>query len=141
MQVKKRNGNVVAFDREFILRAVTLAAAAAGEHDEAAAQQVAARAEQMLAGRGEEIVEIEKIQDAVEEALFELGRFKTAKAYILYRVDKDKNRGRATWKEGLLSREFLSAYKHSAAPMGELGSFVYSRTYSRYMPEQGRREF
>ena len=33
MQVRKRNGNIVDYDREFIVRAVTLAAAAAGEHD------------------------------------------------------------------------------------------------------------
>ena len=30
MQVRKRNGNIVDYDREFIVRAVTLAAAAAG---------------------------------------------------------------------------------------------------------------
>ena len=29
MQVRKRNGNIVDYDREFIVRAVTLAAAAA----------------------------------------------------------------------------------------------------------------
>ena len=42
---------------------------------------------------------------------------------------------------GLLTREFLSPYKHAASPMGELGSFVYSRTYSRYIPALNRREF
>ena len=31
MNVRKRNGAVVAFDREFIRRAISLAAAAAGE--------------------------------------------------------------------------------------------------------------
>ena len=86
-------------------------------------------------------MDIEAIQDAVEEALFEQGRFKTAKAYILYRMEKEKTRGVADWKEGLLSREFLSKYKHAPSPMGELGSFVYSRTYSRYIPQLNRREF
>ena len=32
MQVKKRNGSIVPFDSEFIVRAISLAAAAAGEH-------------------------------------------------------------------------------------------------------------
>ena len=86
-------------------------------------------------------MDIETIQDAVEESLFEQDHFPTAKAYILYRVDKEKTRGRVEWKEGLLTREFLSPYKHAPNPMGELGSFVYSRTYSRYIPALNRREF
>ncbi len=139
MQVRKRNGAIVPYDPSFILRAVTLAAAAAGEHDDSAAQCVADSVEEKLLHRNEAIVDIETIQDAAEEALFEHGRFKTAKAYILYRMDKARIRGQ--WKEGLLSREFLSKYKHAPSPMGELGSFVYSRTYSRYLPELGRREF
>lgn len=141
MQVRKRNGNIVNYDREFIVRAVTLAAAAAGEHGDEAVQRAVDGVEEKLAQRSEEIVDIETIQDAVEEALFEQGRFKTAKAYILYRMDKEKTRGVADWKDGLLRREFLSKYKHAPNPMGELGSFVYSRTYSRYIPELNRREF
>ena len=141
MQVRKRNGNIVDYDREFIVRAVTLAAAAAGEHGDEAVQRVVDDVEAKLAQSGVEIVDIEAIQDAVEEALFEQGRFKTAKAYILYRMEKEKTRGVADWKEGLLSREFLSKYKHAPSPMGELGSFVYSRTYSRYIPQLNRREF
>ena len=141
MQVRKRNGKIVAFDNGFILRAVTLAAAAAGEHDDAAAHRVTDAVEQKLRTRGEETVDIETIQDTVEETLFEQGRFPTAKAYILYRMDKDKTRNRTDWQEGLLSREFLSGYKHAPSPMGELGSFVYSRTYSRFVPELNRREF
>lgn len=141
MQVRKRNGNIVDYDREFIVRAVTLAAAAAGEHGDEAVQRVVDDVEAKLVRSGAEIVDIESIQDAVEEALFEQGRFKTAKAYILYRMEKEKTRGVADWKEGLLSREFLSKYKHAPSPMGELGSFVYSRTYSRYIPQLNRREF
>ncbi|MCI6289774.1 MAG: ATP cone domain-containing protein, partial [Clostridiales bacterium] len=141
MQVRKRNGKIVEYDREFIVRAVTLAAAAAGEHGDEAVRRVVDDVEAKLTQSGAEIVDIEAIQDAVEEALFEQGRFKTAKAYILYRMDKEKTRGVADWKEGLLSREFLSKYKHAPSPMGELGSFVYSRTYSRYIPQLNRREF
>ena len=141
MQVRKRNGKVVAFDKAFIFQAITLASAAAGEHDEAAVRRVTDMVEEKLLARQEEIVDIETIQDTVEESLFEQGRFPTAKAYILYRMDKGKNRNRAGWKEGLLTRDFLSQYKHAPNPMGELGSFVYSRTYSRFVPELNRREF
>ena len=141
MKVRKRSGAIVPFDKEFIRRAVGLAAAAAGEHDDDMATAAADAVEAKLLQDGADLVEIEQIQDLVEQTLFELHRFATAKAYILYRLEKDKMRGREEWKEGLLSREFLSPYKHAPSPMQQLGSFVYSRTYSRYLPRQGRREF
>ena len=120
MQVRKRNGNIVDYDREFIVRAVTLAAAAAGEHD-MDVEAVVSGVEKALAKRNERVVDIETIQDAVEESLFEQDHFPTAKAYILYRVDKEKTRGRVEWKEGLLTREFLSPYKHAAQSHGRAG--------------------
>lgn len=40
----------------------------------------------------------------------------------------------------LLTEEFLSRYPDYPAHMTPLGQFVYLRTYSRYLPELGRRE-
>lgn len=40
----------------------------------------------------------------------------------------------------LLTKSFLSKFDHAPAHMNELGAFVYYRTYSRYLPEEGRRE-
>ena len=37
-------------------------------------------------------------------------------------------------------RDFLCRYKHTPSPLGQLGSFVYTRTYSRYLPDHKRRE-
>ena len=141
MNVRKRSGKVVPFDAEFIRRAVTLAAAAAGEHDPLTADRVTELVAERLQQTGKEILDIERIQDAVEETLFEQQCYRTAKAYILYRVQKEKERSSEDWKEGILSREFLSPYKHAPNPMEQLGAFVYTRTYSRYLPQQGRREF
>lgn len=141
MNVRKRSGTIVPFDKEFIVRAISLAAAAAGEHGEEAAVQAADAVEARLRQNAEGIVDIEHIQDTVEEVLFEQQRFRTAKAYILYRIEKEKTRDSEDWREGLLSKEFLSPYKHAPNPMEQLGSFVYSRTYSRYLPGRGRREF
>ncbi len=141
VNVRKRNGKVVAFDGEFIARAVELAAAAAGEHDEEIARLVARDVEARLDKAGEPTADIEAIQDMVEQVLFEQQRFRTAKAYIRYRMEKEKVRGKEQWQEGLLSKEFLSPYKHAPGPMDQLGSFVYSRTYSRYLPALNRREF
>lgn len=39
-----------------------------------------------------------------------------------------------------LSDSILKRYSNLKAPMTELGEFVYTRTYSRWLPEQGRRE-
>lgn len=141
MNVRKRSGKVVPFDAGFILRAVALAAAAAGEHDEQAAECITQAVTDRLNERREEIWDIEAIQDTVEETLFKQQHYQTAKAYIRYRMEKEKERAAGEQKEGLLSREFLSPYKHAPNPMEQLGAFVYSRTYSRYLPGAGRREF
>jgi len=40
----------------------------------------------------------------------------------------------------LLTQDFLANYEDFPEHMNELGKFVYYRTYSRYLPEKGRRE-
>lgn len=139
--VKKRTGKVVPYDSQFIARAIQLAANSAGEYDEAYVASTLKRIEEQLAQRTESVIPIEEIQDLVERCLFEEGRFETAKAYILYRVDKERSRSLYERRDGLLTKEFLSPYKHARGPMEQLGSFVYSRTYSRFLPHLGRREF
>ena len=139
--VKKRTGRVVPYDRRFIERAIQLAANSAGEYEEAYIEATLRRVEEQLAKRTDATIAIEEIQDLVEHSLFEEGHFETAKAYILYRVDKERSRSQTERSRGLLTKEFLSPYKHSRGPMQQLGSFVYSRTYSRFLPQLGRREF
>ena len=141
MNVRKRSGKVVPFDANFISRAISLASAAAGEHDEEEIAHITQAVTEKLKARGGEIWDIETIQDTVEETLFDTRHYQTAKAYIRYRLEKEKERASADWKEGLLTQEFLSPYKHAPNPMGQLGAFVYTRTYSRYLPRLGRREF
>ena len=141
MNVRKRSGKVVPFDAGFISRAVSLAAAAAGEHSEEGIERITAAVTEKLRARKEEIWDIETIQDTVEETLFEQKYYQTAKAYIRYRLEKEKERAGGVEKEGLLTREFLSPYKHAPSPMEQLGAFVYTRTYSRFLPRLGRREF
>lgn len=46
----------------------------------------------------------------------------------------------AVIKEELLTQEFLNQYPDFPEHMNELGMFVYYRTYSRFIPEQGVRE-
>ena len=106
MNVRKRSGKVVPFDAEFIFRAIALASAAAGEHDEEATRGITQAVTAKLQERNEEIWDIETIQDTVEETLFEKHHYQTAKAYILYRMEKEKERLGGMDREGLLKREF-----------------------------------
>ncbi|MDR0571058.1 MAG: ribonucleoside-triphosphate reductase, adenosylcobalamin-dependent [Clostridiales Family XIII bacterium] len=44
-------------------------------------------------------------------------------------------------REGrLISDAFVGRFKQAPPPMGQLGSFIYYRTYSRWVPEESRRE-
>ena len=142
MNVRKRSGNIVAFDKKFIYRAISLAAAAAGEQNEGAIRTATDAVEARLLEKGEDIVDIERIQDTVEEILFEQQQYRTVRTYMMYRMEKEKTRGQEDeFGGGLLSRDFLSKYKHAPNPMEQLGSFVFTRTYSRYLPKLNRREF
>ncbi|MDO4721507.1 MAG: ribonucleoside-triphosphate reductase, adenosylcobalamin-dependent [Peptostreptococcaceae bacterium] len=87
-------------------------------------------------------IKVDEIQDMVEIMLMDSQRKDVAKAYIIYRSEQDKRRAKKqTGENELLSDEFLSRYKHAISPMGEMGSFVFYRTYSRYLREEGRREY
>ena len=141
MKVRKRSGKIVPFDAEFISRAISLASSATGEADNELVKMITKDVEEHLVSKGKNIIDIETIQDQVEDSLFAHQCYQTAKAYILYRTAKEKERVNGSWKEGLLTREFLSPYKHAPNPMEQLGSFVYTRTYSRFIPGIGRREF
>ena len=81
---------------------------------------------------------VENVQDLVEDGLLRYDRKKTAKDYIRFRDKRSEDR--KSEKYGILSKEFLSKYKHMKPPMTQLGEFVYYRTYSRFLDEKGRRE-
>ena len=59
MNVRKRSGKVVPFDPGFISRAVSLAAAAAGEHSEDGIRRITEAVTEKLRARKEEIWDIE----------------------------------------------------------------------------------
>ena len=87
-------------------------------------------------------VNVEDIQDLVEDFLMENGCKAAAKKFIIYRYERDKSRDARKRRDGrLLSEEFVSRYKHLPSPMNQLGSFVYYRTYSRWVSEEKRREY
>ncbi|MCJ7624033.1 MAG: ATP cone domain-containing protein, partial [Anaerolineaceae bacterium] len=94
-QVVKRSGAVVPFTPQRISNAIYRAAVAVGGRDRSTAENLADQVVQLLEERllPDQIPTIEDIQDAVEKILIENGHARVAKAYILYRDERDRRRG------------------------------------------------
>lgn len=141
IKVIKRNGALVDFNIEKIRRAIEKAM-----HETALgidlefSQKLADSVEDKLNGMSVAI-EVEAIQDMVESLLMESDRKDVAKIYIIYRSEQSKNRETRKVDHKLLTDDFISTYKHKTSPMNQLGDFVYYRTYSRFLPEEKRREY
>jgi uridine kinase len=92
--VVKRTGAVVPFNKERITNAIYRAAVAVGGRDRAIAERLADQVVAMLEGAAppDHVPTVEEIQDVVEKALIENGHAKTAKAYILYRDERARQR-------------------------------------------------
>jgi ribonucleoside-diphosphate reductase alpha chain/ribonucleoside-triphosphate reductase len=139
--IVKRDGQTVPYDRAKIERAIYLAMSACGHKGsfyEESAKELSEVVESNLSAY--EQIDVDLVQDIVETVLMESQHKDAAKAYILYRYDKDRARAKQVSESGLLSSGFLSTFKHAESPMSPLGTFVYYRTYSRYLPKEGRRE-
>lgn len=95
----KRDGSVKDFDARKIVSAIAKAGKATGEFDEARAQQITEeRVLPSLMALNLVTPHIEQVQDAVEHALFDEGYFKTLRAYIVYREQRQKARdARQSW--------------------------------------------
>jgi len=92
-RIRKRDGRIVDFDQEKITEAIWKAAQAVGGRDKSLAKRLSNQVVQLLierfAGR---IPGVEDIQDIVEKVLIEDGHARTAKAYILYRKQRESLR-------------------------------------------------
>ncbi len=93
--VKKRSGDVVPFEKIKITRVIFKAAQAVGGNDMGQAQVIAENVINILEKQFPDAVpSVEQIQDVVEKVLIETGHAKTAKAFILYRAERQKLRSR-----------------------------------------------
>ncbi len=142
-KIQKRDGSIVPFDKERIVRAVARALSVTGEGDQADAAAVADRVAAALIRLKKErrekhsVPHVETIQDTVENELI-AGRFaQTAKAYILYRKERERARiqhGGVPEKVQRLVAESKTYFRNS------LAEFVYYRSYAKWIPAEGRRE-
>lgn len=141
IKVIKRNENLVDFDGIKIINAIEKAMTETKLGvDKNLSEEITYKIQEKIK-EYEEPIHVEEIQDIVEYLLMSSDRKDVAKRYIIYR--NEQNKIRSTKKKissRLLSDDFISKYKHNSSPMKQLGSFVYYRTYSRWLPEEKRRE-
>lgn len=140
MKVIKRDGRTVEFEQNRIVNAINKAMAEtiAGIDNELSKSIALSIADEVKKSGG--IKSVEQIQDLVEEKLMASNRKDAAKKYILYRTQRNLSRN-ARNQYKFLSENFLAKFKHSMSSMNPLGEFVYYRTYSRWIPEEARREY
>jgi len=136
--IKKRSGKEVPYAGDKIITAVKNAMM---ETDFGVDNVVAEKVEKYIRiVASEKCLTVEEVQDLVETLLGKYGKFDVARQYIKYRDRRRLGRGRRR-SYTYLSSEFLSNYKHLPPVMNSMGMFTYVRSYSQYLPEEGRREY
>ena len=89
MQVIKRDGRVVNFNQERIVKAITMAMAqTTGGVDIDLANKIANAVERQLEDKNQ--ASVYEIQDLVEKRLMASSRKEVAQSYITYRYNRDK---------------------------------------------------
>jgi len=139
-EVKKRDGRIVPFNRQKIVNAISKAMLSVKEGNlDKDPVRVADKAVRELEKRyyPNYVPGIEEIQDIVEEKLILMDFPKTAKSYILYRQERAKIREKQKAVPRKVKELAQKSKKYFQDPLGE---FIYYRTYSRWLPEEQRRE-
>ncbi len=141
-QVKKRNGTLVPFGFDKLVRATHRAMIATGEGslEEATmvAHQVAGDLVRVARKHKDFVPSVEGVQDEVEKQLILSDYVATAKAYILYRAERAKEREvQVEVPEHVkqLVKDSERYFKNN-----KFGEFVFMRSYAKWIPAEGRRE-
>src|SRR5690625_5836513 len=118
-KIKKRDGSFVKFDADKITQAIKLAGERTGEFDEERAEYLTDDVIELI-DFGKEIT-VEDVQDSVERALMASEYKTTAKSYILYREQRDRERKPDIFKRRVNLKpfeypqlaEYVDAIRHS----------------------------
>lgn len=145
--IRKRTGEVVAFDLDIIARAVFKAFEVSSEGGEDESYVVAGsvfknlleqRSELVNAHKGAKFLPtVEMVQDLVEKELMKKGFTDTAKKYILYRSKRSKLRAEFGPVPEAVRLAVEESSKYFSSPYSE---YIFYQFYSRWIPELGRRE-
>jgi ribonucleotide reductase alpha subunit len=140
-KVQKRNGEIVSFDIERVILATHKAMLAANEGSMEEAEMVANKVYADLVRISKKhpnfMPTVEGIQNSVEKELMLSEYVATAKAYIIYREERNKLRYKGVEVPEKVKKLAADSKVNFRNPLGE---FVYYRTYSKWMPEENRRE-
>ena len=140
-EVQKRDGTFVPFDIQRIINAIYKAMQSSSEGTFNDANKISKSIISELTKIKERyktfIPTVEGIQDAVEKELILHKYVKTAKLYILYRQKRSEIREKKYQIPEHLNNLINESKKYFQNPLGE---FVYFRTYSRWLDNEGRRE-
>ena len=138
-KIIKRDGRIVEFDHKKIIEALAKAGEETKEFNREESSRLAFSVVEEIERiyDGHTIPTVEQVQDLVEIVLMRSKWLKTAKAYILYREEHTKKR--ASRKE--VPAEVTELAKESKKYFhNQLAEYVYYSTYSKWLPEKGRRE-
>lgn len=102
MQVVKRDGTIVAFDRSKIISAIRKANASVDEEDRITEETIESITFN-IENRKRNRLLVEDIQDMVEHKLMALDKYNLAKSYIIYRYNRALVRKQNTTDESILS--------------------------------------
>ncbi len=123
--IKKRSGELVSFDREKIIHAVWKCFSNLWHEDDEAASKIWKKVEKRIdkfhKDHKDFIPTVEEVQDIVEFEMMKEGFFEAAKAYILYREERKKDRSRNIFKARMNLKpyeypellEYVDAIRHS----------------------------
>lgn len=122
-QVRKRDGQTLQSFDSMKIRDAVLAAWLDAEKKPADLSKVMAVESFVSSSLSEEVVDVERIQDAVEVGLMRVNEYEVAKAYILYR-EKRANARKA---------------RKSPDPLA-ISEYIHASKYARHIPMEFRRE-
>ena len=112
-EILKRNGKKVPYDGEKIIVAIEKAMCEVGASQKDIATKIEKEIYELLS-KDSQLWTVERISDQVEVALMENKLFAAAKAYILYREVRSKERDIDIPSYKNLSKEFLNKYESQA---------------------------
>jgi len=112
-KIEKRDGRVVDFDQNKIIKAIHKALTASGQGDGKESKKLSDRVISLINRRFKrgEVPKVEEIQDIVEEVLILEGYVETAKTYILYREQRRRIREQKTSLDESL--DMVDKYLHN----------------------------
>ncbi|MGM0509156.1 MAG: ribonucleoside-triphosphate reductase, adenosylcobalamin-dependent [Fusobacteriota bacterium] len=134
LKVKKRNGKLINWEKGRIKKAVKLAMSETEKGiDEDIATDIENRVHNFFENQELEYVKLEDLEEKVISELME-DRKEAAEKYIVYKYVQ------STLPPKKEENKIWTQHKHDLTPMDNLGTFVFYRTYSKYLKGLERRE-